>query len=203
MKRKIGTIMMILGTTLILGALYLFLSNQQEAAKAEAASEQLMVQLEQQIADHPKQGMDATLEIPVELLEAEDLEMPEVVINGNSYVGYLTIPKLGLRLPVMTAWSYPRLRIAPCRYTGTMKGEDLVILAHNYAAHFGGLKNLNPGDSVTYTDMDGTTYTYEVALLDVLNPTAVEEVTESGYALTLFTCTYGGASRVTVYCDRK
>ena len=35
-----------------------------------------------------------------------------------------------------------------------------------------------------------------------LRPTAVEEMTSGTFDLTLFTCTYGGRSRITVYCDR-
>jgi sortase A len=49
--------------------------------------------------------------------------------------------------------------------------------------------------------MDGNTTAYEVVGKDVLDPTAVEVMTSGEYDLTLFTCTYGGASRVTVYCD--
>jgi sortase A len=37
---------------------------------------------------------------------------------------------------------------------------------------------------------------------DILDPYAVEEMTAGNYDLALFTCTYGGKSRVTVYCDR-
>jgi sortase A len=48
--------------------------------------------------------------------------------------------------------------------------------------------------------MAGTTYTYSVAEIDTLMPTAVEEMTDGDYDLTLFTCTYGGKSRVTVRC---
>ena len=50
--------------------------------------------------------------------------------------------------------------------------------------------------------MDGVTITYKVVAKDILDPTAVEEMTEGTYDLTLFTCTYGGQSRVTVFCDR-
>ena len=35
-----------------------------------------------------------------------------------------------------------------------------------------------------------------------LDPHSVEEVEHSGYALVLYTCTYGGKTRVTVFCDR-
>lgn len=37
-------------------------------------------------------------------------------------------------------------------------------------------------------------------VVDVLAPEAVEEMKDAGNDLTLFTCTYGGASRVTVRC---
>ena len=38
--------------------------------------------------------------------------------------------------------------------------------------------------------------------LEILQPTAVEEMTAGEFDLTLFTCTYGGKSRVTVRYDR-
>ena len=37
---------------------------------------------------------------------------------------------------------------------------------------------------------------------DILEATAIEEMTSGAYDLTLFTCTYGGTSRVTVYFDK-
>ena len=55
---------------------------------------------------------------------------------------------------------------------------------------------------IIYTDMDGTVWEYEVVTKDILDPGAVEEVISADYDLTMFTCTYGGKSRVTVYCDR-
>ena len=133
---------------------------------------------------------------------AEDYTMTEVTIDGHSYIGYLTIPALNLELPIMADWDYDKLQIAPCRYSGTLKGGDLVLMAHNYEKHFGKLSKLSEGDSVIFTDMDGIVTQYEVIARDVLNPTAVEEMTAGDFDLTLFTCTYGGQSRVTVYCDR-
>ena len=86
--------------------------------------------------------------------------------------------------------------------TGSVRGENLVLMAHNYASHFGGLSKLSEGDSVIFTDMDGIVTTYEVKAQDILSPYAVEEMISGDFDLTLFTCTYGGESRVTVYCDR-
>ena len=109
---------------------------------------------------------------------------------------------VGIDLPVMSEWSYPRLKIAPCRQFGSSRTDDLVIAAHNYESHFGKLTSLTEGDSVTFTDMDGIVNEYVVNKVEVLDPHSVEEVEHSGYALVLYTCTYGGKTRVTVFCDR-
>ena len=125
-----------------------------------------------------------------------------VEIDGNEYVGEISIPAISIDLPVMSEWSYPRLKIAPCRQFGSSRTDDLVIAAHNYESHFGKLTSLTAGDSVTFTDMDGIVNEYVVNKVEVLDPHSVEEVEHSGCALVLYTCTYGGKTRVTVFCDR-
>lgn len=128
--------------------------------------------------------------------------MMEVEIDGYLYIGTLEIPALGLSLPVMSEWDYSQLKIAPCRYVGSTKTDNLVIAAHNYESHFGRLKSLNDGDKIFFTDMEGVKNEYIVAAIEILQPTEVDNMNAGDYALTLFTCTYGGASRVTVRCDR-
>lgn len=44
-----------------------------------------------------------------------DPEMPVVMLDGYEYVGYVEIPALELKLPVMSDWDYNRLTLAPCR----------------------------------------------------------------------------------------
>jgi sortase A len=198
---------MFLGAALIFGALSLFLHNQREDNAAEKVTVELMPQLMEVIEEMEASATEpATYEQPVgtplEYLDPSAFVMTEVEINGYAYIGYLSIPALELELPIMADWDYPRLQIAPCRYTGSVRGEDLVLMAHNYASHFGNISQLAPGDSVIFTDMDGIMTVYEVVAQDILDPHAVEEMTSGEFDLTLFTCTYGGKSRVTVYCDR-
>lgn len=129
-----------------------------------------------------------------------DMEMPILQINGNSYIGVLDIPSKGLSLPVMSEWSYPRLRIAPCRYSGSVYSGDIVIAGHNYARHFGPIRSMKPGDAVVFTDGDGNVFNYEVAEVEILNGAAVEAMQAGDWDLTLFTCTYGGRSRCALRC---
>jgi len=132
-----------------------------------------------------------------------EIPMPEVEYEGRTYIGVLNIPALKLELPVISQWSYPSLKIAPCRYEGSAYLNNLVIAAHNYAAHFGKLKKLSPGDGVSFTDMDGNVFRYQVEAIETLAPTAIEEMTSGEYDLTLFTCTPGGKCRLTVRCKME
>ena len=201
---------MVLGVLLILGAAALSWWNQKEDNDVQKAAVQIMPQLVQQIRENtvaetagPQDTFVPELELqkPVALLTEEDKKMTEVEIDGNLYIGYLSIPALNMELPIMSDWSYAQLQIAPCRYHGSIRGEDLVLMAHNYRSHFGYINRLEPGDQVIFTDMDGKTTVYTVVGQDILDPSAVEVITAGEYDLTLFTCTYGGASRITVYCD--
>jgi sortase A len=127
-------------------------------------------------------------------------EMKSVKINNYSYIGRIEVPSLGLNLPVMDQWSYPRLRVSPCRYSGTAAGGDLIILAHNYPRHFGTLKNLDIGATVIFTDVDGRVYRYQVAEIQTLEKTDTLAMEAGDWDLTMFTCTIGGQYRVTVRC---
>lgn len=200
MRHKLGIICITLGTALILSALALFLYNRRQDNAAGEASVNLLPQLLEQIREGERAPeSDAPTNGPS--LE-EAFTMKEVVIDGYAYIGYLTIPALELELPILSSWDSKRLQIAPCRYTGTLKEGNLVLMAHNFKKHFGRLSQLTEGDSISFMDMDGTVTYYSVAAFDILDPYAVEEMTAGEYDLTLFTCTYGGQSRVTVYCDR-
>ena len=194
---------MALGAALLAASLGLFLWNRAQADRAEEFSQAVIPLLNASIAERetPKATEPIQPGTPPELLPPQVKEMTEVQIDGYSYIGYLSVPSQNLELPVMSQWDYPRLRIAPCRYAGTAIGEDLVIVAHNYPRHFGNLRQLQSGDAVAFTDMDGVVTAYQVAAVDVVPPDSVEEVTAGNYALALVTCTYGGKTRVVVYCD--
>jgi sortase A len=212
MKSKVGVVCIVLGVLLLAGAGALGLYNmiQDMAARdaAAAAMSQLVEQLQENTANEPTIPEDAIvpgleLQIPVDLLTDEDKKMAEVKIDGYNYIGYLSIPALELELPIMSSWSHRQLKIAPCRYSGSLRGEDLVLMAHNYSRHFGKISKLNEGDAISFTDVDGVVTHYQVAAMDILEPTAVEVMTSGEFDLTLFTCTYGGGSRVTVYCNKE
>ena len=199
---KKGIAIVALGAVLILSALILFLHNRQEDAQAGEEAEILLQRVEAAIREKPTVETFGPDEPTEDVMETMPADMPITWFDGYGYIGYLEIPSLWLKLPVMAEWDYSRLQIAPCRQSGATFTDDLVIAAHNYNNHFGRLKNLNPGDTVTFTDMDGVVSTYAVTEITTIAPDNVEAVIESGHDLVLYTCTPGGQTRVTVFCDR-
>ncbi len=210
---KRGKIYTAIGLLLLAAALLLTVYNLRSDAEAGAAAGTVLEQLtpEQEEAEEkaetgltglPSKESPEEVYIPDYTLNPE-MEMPEEEIDGQQYIGVLRIPVLSLELPVISEWSYPRLKIAPCRYAGSVYLNNMVIAAHNYRSHFMYLKNLSHGDEVTFTDMDGNVFRYEVAELETLSPFAIEEMTGGDWDLTLFTCTVGGQFRMTVRCEMK
>lgn len=224
-KRRAGLLVMLLGCLMVLAAAGLTGWNLLQGKQAETASADMLTALtvrmpEKKLArssvasyvTHAEDGVplyetaeDAEIpnqmEIPLYLL-APKIPMPTVELDGREYVGTIAVPILGIELPVLNECTFSGLRIAPTRWSGSAYTNDLVICAHNYQRHFGTLKTLQPDDRVTFTDMDGNLFVYHVAVVEVLQPESVQEMENSEYDLTLYTCTIGGATRVTVRCIR-
>ena len=205
-KNQIGKIFTITGLLLFAAALALSVYNLWDGYRAEQSREKLLEEYRdksQNISDEGEQAEESDGQIPDYQLNPE-MEMPEITLedlDGAACIGVLEIPEIDLKLPVLSEWSYPLLKKAPCRYSGSAYLDNLVIAAHNYRTHFGKLKELETGDEVIFTDAAGNRFEYKVAAVEALTPQSVEDMTSGEWALSLFTCTLDGKNRVTVRCD--
>ena len=205
---KRGKLCTALGLLLLLAALGLTAYNlwldTRASMSVDVVLERLTPTLSSRQSELPPLSSGEALEeafVPDYVLNPE-MAMPEETIDGQNYIGVLDIPALGLSFPIISEWSYDALQIAPCRYSGSAYLDNLVIAGHNYRSHFASLPQLQPGDSVTFTDMDGNVFSYEVSSLETLSPYAISDMTSGDWDLTLFTCTVGGQSRLAIRCDR-
>lgn len=204
MRKWIGIVCMVLGVACLLGAVGVMLYNRQDEEAACAASDDLLEDVQILIESN-----DQEQETPREPVVTEDTpaavptEMPTVKVDGYDCIGILSIPVLDLELPILADWSYAKLKKAPCHYYGTYYEPNFVIAGHNYKSHFRKLSQLQSGDLVIFTDVTGQPHYYEVALLETMQKEATLEMITSGFDLSLYTCTPGGASRVTVRCKNK
>lgn len=176
--------------------------NEHEAKQGEQASQSLLQNVQTQIAAQQPPEVIPEETLPLSIQEPGVDEMMTVPVGNYDSIGILTIPVLELELPVLTDWSYEKLKDAPCHYYGSYYESDFVIAAHNFDSHFGRLSQLQSGDLIIFTDVAGTAYCYEVVLLETLAATATKEMITSGFDLSLYTCTLGGSNRVTVRCSR-
>ena len=207
--RKIcGRLLMVLGLVSMMGGSMLYYRNELEDRKAGEASASMLPEVQLAISQKVS-SEDPDTTAPTEHVNPYDKaaveksnEMTVFVNNGWSYIGYLNIPSLNLELPILSEISDYNLGMAPCRHLGSTKSDDLVLAAHNYDFHFGRIKELGPGDEVTFIDMDGILSRYQVIVTDVILPTDIEKVTDPALDLTLYTCTYGGEQRIMVGCKR-
>ena len=195
MRKWIGVICVFLGVVCLLSAVGFVVYNRWEDESAEEISQELLQDVQSMIEE--KQPEQPLPDDP----EKTPTEMATVKVGSYDCIGILSIPVLDLELPVLTDWSYAKLKKAPCHYYGTYYEKDFVIAAHNYKSHFGRLSQLQAGDMVIFTDVNGADHCYEVVLLETLPKEATQEMIASGFALSLYTCTPGGASRVTVRCN--
>ena len=204
-KKTKGNLLITLGILLITAAIGLAGYSLWDASRAQKAAEEITGQLISEIESKVEDGKTAAPYID------PNTPMPVEVIDGYEYIGVLEIPSEGLSLPVMKEWDYTRLKISPCRFTGSYYSDDLVICAHNYMRHLGPLLQIGIGEDIYFTSVDGLTIHYIVTNRETVEPTAVEQMIENSsnsetslldWDLTLFTCNLGGQTRCAVRCSR-
>ena len=190
--------LVILGVGCLAAAGVIWGIHSYEEARAAKDAENLLTELNHEIELRAEQAVYETVKVE----ESPQGESAQINWNGYDLMGVLRIPCLDLELPVMSTWDYDLVKISPCRYSGSVEENDLILLAHNYKRHFGPLKKLELGDELQITDVDGGVTAYTVAQLETLKNTELDRLTSSAHPLTLFTCTSGGQARLVVRCDR-
>ena len=77
------------------------------------------------------------------------------------------------------------MKLAPCQYQGSAYLDNMILAGHNYRAHFAGLKDIQIGDAVIFTDAEDSCFHYEVSGLEELPGTAICEMESGDWDLTL------------------
>ena len=122
-------------------------------------------------------------------------------VTGTGIMGYITIEKIGVELPIYHGTSDAVLQVAAGHLQGTSlpvggASTHAVISAHRglpSAKLFTNLDQLEVGDTFTITVLDRT-LTYEVDNISIILPTETDslKVSEGKDYITLMTCTpYG------------
>lgn len=190
MKRAMTFIL--IGCFMLLSAGALFFFNEVSSYRAAEESMKILSGLESDM-----------LSDTAGMADEDDGTMATRLVDGINIVGVISVPSVGIEVPVAADWSYANLKKSACRYSGTAKGGRLIILAHNYSRHFGNLKNVEKNAEVQFMDVNGNLYTYMITDIEILGKYELDRLTASESDLTLFTCTYGGQKRIVVRCMKN
>lgn len=133
---------------------------------------------------------------------------------SDEVFGVISIPRMELEMPIYLGATEPHMAAGVAHLSQTSlpiggANTNCVIAGHrgyNGAKYFRYIELLQPGDSVTVTNLWETLH-YRVAEIKIIDPTDVDEILiQPGRdLLTLLTChpyASGGRQRYLVYCER-
>jgi len=206
MRKKCSFVFIVFGTILIAAALTLCIYNVYKDKQSGQLAQDVLTQLKSEIIvtqPSTEQKLDEIISKQTDIFaeKRQNNKISDTKINNNSYIGYISMPTLELELPVMTEWSYSSLDFSPCRYSGSPYENNLIIAAHNYGSHFRRISQLNSGDPIYFTDVNGVVYEYQTVYSELISgndANAMLTDADNSWDLTLFTCTLDGRSRFTV-----
>ena len=217
-KKHRGILLVVLGVVMVLAGLGLHVMNEKQDAMAGRNSEILLRELNYEIKFNddflkpsetpdvvetpPKVQEQPNLPLPDRTVGGKKETMPVKTLSGYNLIGILQLPSLGLELPVLDQWNYSLLTVAPCRYSGSLEGGDLILLGHDYKSHFQALRSIAVGDTVMFSDVNGTVYHYRVAVVEQIHESDAQ-LLGSEHPLILFTCTRDGNHRIVVRCEKN
>lgn len=133
----------------------------------------------------------------------------------DGVIGVISIPKLGIEMPIYLGATYDNMAKGAAHLSQTslpIGGENTncVIAGHrgwNGADYFRYITNLEPGDTVTVTNL-WEELTYTVSDIKIIDPNDVDEILiqDGRDMLTLLTCHpygSGGKYRLVIYCEQN
>jgi sortase A len=178
-RKIIGTIAIAAGVVLLLGAAYIFIDEKQMEKKQTELASQVLSSLQDTQVDS----------------DSLTYSMPTKTIDGQEYVGVLYIPDLNKELPILSICTNESLDLAPGRYSGTTYEYNMVIGGHATQANFYSISELENGTQVYFQDFNDMVWKYELVDTEILYPSQTDDLTQSAYPLSLFTCTYDNSKR--------
>lgn len=128
----------------------------------------------------------------------------ETQYKGFTTVGKIEIQKTGLNLPILSQVTVQGMEVAPCLLYS--KGEinqsgNTVIVGHNYNNIFSKNKNLEKGDKISITTLDGQKVTYTIYSKFRTTPDEVDYLVRKigdKPEITLSTCTESDKYRLVI-----
>ena len=186
-------ILLILGSALLLGAIVLFaLTLILPPIRAEKAGE--LVETLHGLMPAVADGVPDVRSDPT---------MSTVEVDGENFCGIIEIPAYSRKLPVHADWDAGKVTHYPCRYTGSIYQDGLIIGGSDNNGQLDFMKQIANGDTVYFTDMTGLRCSYTVTSILRTDDVSTSNLTDSEADLTLFVRNSYGLDYIVVRCEIK
>lgn len=155
---KWGKWLLYIGLFCILAAVIFFGLSQYRNHQESERSREILAELKQKIDDAQEPDLDYTL-VPEKTL-------PVTEIDQTDFCGIFSAPVLNIEEPVKDEWGLSPFPGLMARYRGTPYMKNFQIGSAKSSSWLSELIHLNPGDQVSFTDLDSNTFTYQVTALE-------------------------------------
>ncbi len=131
----------------------------------------------------------------------EQMTVPPSECNGLATIGKIEIPKTGINMPIYSKVSVKGMNLGPCLLYSTgeiNKSGSSLIVGHNYNGIFGKNKNLQIGDKIYVTTLDGNRIAYTVYNKIFVTPDDLSYMNTNNTQIAISTCTSDDNCRLVV-----
>ena len=131
--------------------------------------------------------------------ERRDNAMPVLSVDGIDFVGLIELPRYESVLPVCADWG--EISQYPCRFSGSIYDGTMQIGATTQKGQYDFYRELSLGDTVYYTDAEGSRYTYTISSLCSEKQADQGALQKKEAALTLFVKNIYSFEYLIVFCN--
>ena len=131
--------------------------------------------------------------------ERRDNTMSVLSVDGIDFVGLVELPRYESALPVGADWG--KTSQYPCRFHGSIYDGTMQIGATTQKGQYDFYRELSVGDTVFFTDAEGTRYTFVITSLRYENHADQAALEKKEAPLTLFIKNIYSFEYLIVFCD--
>ena len=133
------------------------------------------------------------------LEELGDDMMPSLSLDGKDFVGIIEIPRYDSVLPVCLEWGHSSKY--PCCFSGSIYDGTMQIGATSNKGQYDFYREISVGDEITFTDMVGNKFAYEVTDIHYSKNTDQTALESENADLTLFIKNVYAFEYIIVFCS--
>ena len=175
MRKRISPVQ-VLGALLLLLGLGALIAQQLLIRNNTTANENVTQQIRQILPE----GSTGTM------VDYSSPEMPVLQLEDTDYVCLLEVPTFGLELSIHDQWDPGILTTQPSRFWGSIYDGTLILGGSNHEGQFAFCSQMDVGDPIHITDMQGTQFRCRVEKIQRSASADFEVLSNSEYPLTLF-----------------